>query len=186
MIRSITLLSTAGAGLMLSANAYAFECSVFTSCSDCAWHVGSSVDYFINTNEFTTAEEDDIEDGADAWTAGAGKILRGAGWEFIRNDTNVDGTIGNGDNNVRRKGDTWFTNRGLPTTTLAAESTVTSGCDIGESDITYRSTLTYSTGIPSDDPANTSVGMIASTPVAKRPPHMALAELSVILAPHEG
>jgi hypothetical protein len=105
--------------------------------------------YHINTDDFTAPNE--IEAGGDAWDAGSGEVNRGADWDFIRGSDNTnDGTYGNGTNNVRKKDDTWFSNQGLAADVAAVTANTLVLCVRDDSDITFRESITWSTGSPSE------------------------------------
>lgn len=149
----------------LAMPAAAWECKVYTNCCCCGWQYGSTRAFKINTNDFTAAGADEIAGAAFAWNAGSIHITRGATWSWTRTDVTVDGTIGNGENNVRKKDDTWFTNQGYSANALAGTNRVEGSgldaCTTVEADITYRESLTYSTSLPSQNPPNSSIGQIA-------------------------
>lgn len=157
--------------MLVAASAYGYSCAIDSNevCStpspaDCFVWPTHSMTYRINTNDFSSAEADEIEAAAEAWNAGSGEVLRGADWEYVRGaDLTVDGTIGDGVNNVRMKSDTWFDDHGL--SGLGAYAAVlvddTACEDIEEVDITFNSVLTYGTALPSQTTGPVSIGQLA-------------------------
>jgi len=136
--------------LLLQGDALAWECHKNAGCNTCAYQVGNAREYRINTNDFTLAQVLEIKDAAHAWDAGAGLIVRGADWDWYPNDVLFDGTLGNGNNNVRKKSAQWFEDQGYGTK-VAITRRWQSGCDTVEADITFNLLYTFNTDLPSTE-----------------------------------
>jgi len=141
---------------------WAWECWDRGLCG-CEKPIGNSVAYHINTNDFTSAGADEIELGGWAWNAGSSTFNRGALWNFGRgSDTTSDGDFGDSVNNVRKKPDSWFGDQGLSSDVIAVTANTLVLCGRTDSDITFRGSVTWSTGAPSEiTTGNPSIGQTA-------------------------
>jgi len=159
-----------------ASSSWAYECILVdqdgvcaTTKPDCFTWPSNGATYRISTDDFSGDEADEIEAAAEAWNAdGLGGVNPGVDFEFVQGADLVgsDGTWDDGTNNVRMKEDGWFNWRNFPSG-FAAQVAIfvdDAACDdIDEFDMTFRSSVSWSTGLESDNlPADTySIGQLA-------------------------
>lgn len=143
----------------MGGEALAWECQ--TNCG-CDWADGSQLTYHININDFSTLGQDAIEEGADAWDAGAGEIVRGADWDFVRgSDITSDGVSGNFVNEVYKKPSSFF--EAIGEGSAAGMTIITHlGCGRKDADVIFNEGHTYTSKVPSEASGGAkSIGAVA-------------------------
>ena len=72
--------------------------------------IGDEMTIHLCLGSFTPAQVTQIFQGADAWQAGDGQVLRGARWTYTRGPDRAEGSCGpdNGYNEVHAQDDGWF------------------------------------------------------------------------------
>jgi hypothetical protein len=117
---------------------------------------GNTGTYHIVVADFASAEENDIELGAQAWLAGSGRVLRGADFEWVRgsDDTN-GGARCNFNNEVYMQDQSYFDAHGW-----SGDIARTTTCD--DTDIIFNSDKTWCTNTPSGCTSGYSMRAVAA------------------------
>lgn len=116
---------------------------------------GDSLTWHTCTGEFTSAQIAEVTDAANSWDAGAGEVLRGAVWDFVRGSDLSGCADSNFENEVYMETDAWFSARGIGSTTPAY-----CFCQTAWHDIVFRSSATWSNSLPSQT-SSMSLGQVA-------------------------
>lgn len=106
---------------------------------------GSEAYFRFEANDFSSYEEDEIELGAFAWNAGAGEILRGADWEWVKLSDRTSTGINNGYSEVFAEDQLWFWNHFLSPDLIA----VTIPSATFDTDIVFNTRYTFCASSPS-------------------------------------
>lgn len=125
--------------------ASAWECLTFCGCD---WADGSQLTYHIDNSDFSADGIDQIVLGADSWDAGAGRINRGADWDFVRGSDETSPTQGNTKNEVYKISNAGFTLiNHADDVAIMLHSHI--GCGRKDADIWVNSGETYTAAFPS-------------------------------------
>ncbi len=130
--------------------AEAHNCTMYAG--GCVEPGGNSSTYRINVDDFTAAEESEIELAAEGWDAGSGEVNRGADWHFLRGgDVHSDGFRGDFTNTVRMKPPSFFNGQGMDTLGQASTLIGMVGMQyvILETDISFKDTVNWTTTVES-------------------------------------
>jgi len=120
--------------------------------------VGNEGHYAIVTGNFTSTERAEIDAGAAAWNAGAGEVLRGADWEWIRDADVSSGGRNNFRNEVYERDQAFF-----DANHWSDALAVTTPLVLNDRDIIFNSDETWVECLPSDCQVTTesSIGHVA-------------------------
>ncbi len=132
---------------------------------DCDTADGDQLVYKINSDDFGTAQRDQIHAAADAWDAGDPYPMRGAKWHFFFGAyTSSDGILCDGSNDIRKKPRSWFDNQGYDEAASASVRTCTTGggCTRIDADMTFAEDISWVASMASDaDLPDRSLGQTA-------------------------
>lgn len=132
---------------------------------DCDIADGDQLVYKINSDDFGTAQRDQIHAAADAWDAGDPYPMRGAKWHFFFGAyTSSDGGLCDGSNDIRKKPRSWFVDQGYPNASarVATCTMGSGGCTRIDADMTFAEDISWVTSMASDaDLPNRSIGQTA-------------------------